>query len=78
MTPKDLSKNFSKMTEKVKVSVTTPDPPIVGEKQKSVSRIKDKNLEGVSTNYHTDKMELRNSNNIWLFLLGQNHERLPG
>lgn len=66
LSAKDPSKNFSKMTEEVKVSDTTPDPPIEGKIPKPVCRIKDKNLAGVSTNYlegvstdYLDKMELR-------------------
>lgn len=37
--------------------------------------MKDKNLEEVSTIDHIDEMELSSSNNI--YLVGQNHERLP-
>lgn len=73
--PAKKSKNSAKMIEKVEVSDTTPEPPIDGEKN-PVSRIKDKNLEEVSTIDHIDEMELSSSNNT--YLLGQNHERLPG
>lgn len=73
LSAKDPSKNFSKMTEEVKVSDTTPDPPIEGKKTKPVCRIKDKNLAGVSTNYlegvstdYLDKMELRNNSTYWV------------
>lgn len=67
---KSLNENSGKITDEVKVSDTIPDPPIQGEKiQKPVPRIRDKNLEGVSTSYHRDKTELGSSKNIWLYPL---------
>lgn len=64
---KDPNENSGKMTEEVKESDTTTGPPIERGKKKSkkpVSSIKDKNLEGVSPNHHTEEIELRRSNKI--------------
>ena len=67
-----MNENSGKMTEGVKVSDATSDPPIEEEKKnpkKLVPRVKDKNLEGISTSHHIDDTELGSSNNTWFYPL---------